>query len=98
MRAIVLEKFGGPDSLIYTDLPEPEPMPGHVVIEIKALGQLQPVPANGQRRLPDLLRQFRIRHSAVPPVRCAAPEDCRTGGRRASQGEAKPGVPLRGDP
>src|SRR5438094_6418413 len=48
--------------------------------------------------LPDLLRQFRIRHSAVPPVRCAAPEDCRTGGRRASQGEAKPGVPLRGYP
>src|SRR6059036_1634518 len=38
MQAIVLEKFGGPDSLIYTDLPEPEPMPGHVVIEIKAFG------------------------------------------------------------
>ena len=38
MRAIVLEKFGGPDSLVYTDLPEPEPMPGQVVIEIKAFG------------------------------------------------------------
>jgi len=38
MRAIVLEKFGGPDSLVYTDMPEPEPMPGHVVIEIKAFG------------------------------------------------------------
>jgi NADPH:quinone reductase-like Zn-dependent oxidoreductase len=38
MRAIVLEKFGGPDSLVYTDLPEPEPMPGHVVIEIKGFG------------------------------------------------------------
>src|SRR5262245_41532178 len=38
MRAIVLEKFGGPDSLVYRDLPEPEPMPGHVVIEIKAFG------------------------------------------------------------
>src|SRR5438445_12760832 len=38
MQAIVLEKFGGADSLIYTDLPEPEPMPGHVVIEIKAFG------------------------------------------------------------
>src|SRR5436189_2429498 len=38
MRAIVLEKFGGPDSLIYTDLPEPEPMPGYVVIQIKAFG------------------------------------------------------------
>ncbi len=38
MRAIVLEKFGGLDSLVYTDLPEPEPMAGHVVIEIKAFG------------------------------------------------------------
>ena len=38
MRAIVLEKFGGLDSLVYTDLPEPEPLAGHVVIEIKALG------------------------------------------------------------
>src|ERR1700748_2026395 len=38
MRAIVIEKFGGPDSLVYTELPEPEPAPGHVVIEIKAFG------------------------------------------------------------
>jgi NADPH:quinone reductase len=38
MRAIVLEKFGGLDSLVYTDLPEPEPMAGHVVIEIRAFG------------------------------------------------------------
>src|SRR6516164_5147192 len=38
MRAIVLEKFGGLDSLVYTELPEPEPLSGHVVIEIKAFG------------------------------------------------------------
>src|SRR2546428_4618048 len=38
MRAIVLAKFGGLDSLVYTDLPEPEPLAGHVVIEIKAFG------------------------------------------------------------
>ncbi|MGW2938754.1 zinc-binding alcohol dehydrogenase family protein [Streptomyces sp. NPDC001156] len=38
MRAIVIEKFGGPDSLVYTELPEPEPKAGHVVIEIKAFG------------------------------------------------------------
>ncbi|MGU7773439.1 zinc-binding alcohol dehydrogenase family protein [Burkholderia sp. MR1-5-21] len=38
MRAIVLEKFGGLDSLVYKDIPEPEPKPGHVVIEIKAFG------------------------------------------------------------
>ena len=38
MRAIVLEKFGGLDSLVYEDIPEPEPKTGHVVIEIKAFG------------------------------------------------------------
>ncbi len=37
MRAIVLEKFGGLDSLAYQDIPEPEPQAGHVVIEIKAI-------------------------------------------------------------
>jgi len=39
MRArIVLEKFGGLDSLVYREIPEPEPKPGHVVIEIEAFG------------------------------------------------------------
>ena len=38
MRAIVLEKFGGLDSLAYKDIPEPEPKPGQVVIKIKAFG------------------------------------------------------------
>jgi NADPH2:quinone reductase len=38
MRAIVIEKFGGPDSLVYKELPEPEPLVGHVVIAVKAFG------------------------------------------------------------
>jgi NADPH2:quinone reductase len=38
MRAIVLEKFGGLDSLVYKDIPEPEPTAGHVVIQVKAFG------------------------------------------------------------
>jgi NADPH2:quinone reductase len=38
MRAIVLQGFGGPDKLVYKDIPEPEPMSGHVVIQIKAFG------------------------------------------------------------
>jgi NADPH:quinone reductase len=38
MRAIVLEKFGGLESLVYKDIPEPEPKPGQVVIQIKAFG------------------------------------------------------------
>ncbi|MGV9855414.1 zinc-binding alcohol dehydrogenase family protein [Streptomyces sp. NPDC003442] len=38
MRAIVIEKFGGPEGLVHTELPEPEPKAGHVVIDIKAFG------------------------------------------------------------
>lgn len=38
LRAIVLEKFGGLDSLVIKDIPEPEPKAGHVVIQIKAFG------------------------------------------------------------
>jgi NADPH:quinone reductase-like Zn-dependent oxidoreductase len=38
MRAIVLEKFGGLDSLVIKELPEPEPKAGHVVIRVKAFG------------------------------------------------------------
>jgi NADPH:quinone reductase-like Zn-dependent oxidoreductase len=38
MRAIVIEKFGGPECLVFRDIPEPEPKPGHAVIEVKAFG------------------------------------------------------------
>jgi NADPH:quinone reductase len=38
MRAIVLEKFGGADSLVIKEIPEPEPRAVHVVIQVKAFG------------------------------------------------------------
>ena len=38
MRAIVLERVGGLDKLVCRDIPEPEPMAGHVVIQVKAFG------------------------------------------------------------
>ena len=38
MCAIVIEKFGGLDSLVYKEIAEPEPKAGHVVIQIKAFG------------------------------------------------------------
>lgn len=38
MRAIVLEKFGGVDGLVMKEIPDPEPRPGHVLIQIKAFG------------------------------------------------------------
>jgi NADPH:quinone reductase-like Zn-dependent oxidoreductase len=38
MRAIILAKFGGLDSLVYTDIPKPLPKDGEVVIEVKGFG------------------------------------------------------------
>jgi NADPH:quinone reductase-like Zn-dependent oxidoreductase len=38
MRAIVLEKFGGLDSLVYADIPKPLPKDGEVVIKVHAFG------------------------------------------------------------
>jgi NADPH:quinone reductase-like Zn-dependent oxidoreductase len=38
MRAILRKQFGGPDVLEIRELPEPEPRPGHVVIQVKAFG------------------------------------------------------------
>ncbi len=38
MRAIVLEKFGGLDSLVYNDIPKPLPKDGEVVIKVRAFG------------------------------------------------------------
>src|SRR6201997_2823603 len=37
-RAIVLKGFGGPDTLVYTDIPKPLPEDGEVVIEVKGFG------------------------------------------------------------
>jgi len=38
MRAIVRQQFGGPEQLVIQEIPVPEAIPGHVVIEVKAFG------------------------------------------------------------
>jgi NADPH2:quinone reductase len=38
MRAIVIEKFGGPEGLVYKDVAKPEAKEGHVLIQVKAFG------------------------------------------------------------
>jgi NADPH:quinone reductase-like Zn-dependent oxidoreductase len=38
MRAVVIQQYGGPEQLVMRELPEPEPLPGHVVIDVKAFG------------------------------------------------------------
>src|SRR5215510_14087781 len=69
-------------------------LPGGLAGRPRADCRLQSAGADGQRRLPHVLRQLRVRHAAVPAVRCAAAADCRPGGGWASPGKAKPGLPL----
>ena len=38
MRAILRKQFGGPEVLEVREIPEPEPKPGHAVIQVKAFG------------------------------------------------------------
>jgi NADPH:quinone reductase-like Zn-dependent oxidoreductase len=38
MRAIVIKQYGGPEVLAIEERPDPQPQPGHVVIEVKAFG------------------------------------------------------------
>jgi NADPH:quinone reductase-like Zn-dependent oxidoreductase len=38
MKTAAFHRFGGPEVLEYTDLPTPEPSPGHVVIKVLACG------------------------------------------------------------
>src|SRR5438105_9858156 len=35
---MVIQQYGGPEQLVMQDLPDPEPMSGHVVIAVKAFG------------------------------------------------------------
>ena len=38
MRAAIIRQYGGPEQLVIQESPEPEPTPGHVVIQVKAFG------------------------------------------------------------
>jgi NADPH:quinone reductase len=38
MRAIVIKQYGGPEVLAIEERPDPQPQPGHAVIEVKAFG------------------------------------------------------------
>ena len=38
MKGIVREQFGGPEQLVIREVPTPDPLPGHVVIQVKAFG------------------------------------------------------------
>ena len=38
MKAIVIDHFGGPEALVFQELPEPEPKAGHATVQVKAIG------------------------------------------------------------
>ncbi len=38
MKAVVFERFGGPDVLEYRDVPDPSPGPGELLIDVRACG------------------------------------------------------------
>jgi NADPH2:quinone reductase len=38
MRAVVFERNGGPDVLDFTEAPDPEPGPGHALVDVEAAG------------------------------------------------------------
>jgi NADPH:quinone reductase-like Zn-dependent oxidoreductase len=38
MRAIVINQYGGPEQLVLKEIPNPVPLPGHVIIRVKAFG------------------------------------------------------------
>jgi NADPH:quinone reductase len=38
MKAVYVEKFGGPENLIYGDIPKPQPGPGQALVKIAATG------------------------------------------------------------
>jgi NADPH:quinone reductase-like Zn-dependent oxidoreductase len=38
MQAIVIREHGGPEQLVHAELPIPDPLPGHVVIRVRAFG------------------------------------------------------------
>src|SRR5262245_40629120 len=38
MRAVVLHKLGGPEELLYQEVPDPEPRPDECVVRVRAAG------------------------------------------------------------
>ena len=58
-------------------------LPGRLAGRPRADRRLQPAAADGQRRLPDLLRQLRVRDAGLPALRRAAAGDRASRWRRA---------------
>ena len=73
-------------------------LPSRVAGRPRADRRLQPAAADGERSLPDLLRQLCVREAWLPPVGRAPAGDRGRRGGRPLQSEAVARVPLRGHP
>jgi len=38
MRALTFSRFGGPEVLVYREVPDPEVLPGHALVRMQAIG------------------------------------------------------------
>ena len=65
---------------------------------LEPISDLQPVAADGERRLSDLLRQLRIRYAWLPALRRAPSADRRGRGGRAARRQASQNLRVRRDP
>ena len=65
MRAILLEKFGDLDSLVYKDISEPEPKAGHVVMGAFGINDAEMQPQFARPEYP----------IACSPIRCSRESD-----------------------
>ncbi|MYJ72985.1 MAG: alcohol dehydrogenase catalytic domain-containing protein, partial [Rhodospirillaceae bacterium] len=63
MKAIRFDRFGGPEELKLVDLPDPQPGPGELLIEVHAVSV---VPGDWKLRKGELTAIFPVRPPKVP--------------------------------
>jgi acryloyl-coenzyme A reductase len=73
MKAIVLEKFGGPDVLKLKELPTPEPKAGEVLIRIRAAGICHHDVLHRAGKLPGAKTGVVLGHEAAGDIVAAGP-------------------------
>lgn len=87
MKAVIINQFGGPEVLEYTEVPKPEPGPGQVLVRNVAIGVGKPDYLVREGKYPFLEKQ--------PPMLTLGNE---TGGYVEAVGEGvtdlKPGMPV----
>ena len=68
MKAVRAHEFGGPETLVYDDVPVPEPGPGDVLIRVHAAGLNPPdwYARTGFANIPEAMRPAPPKHRSLP--------------------------------